>query len=68
MSFLRSWTFVNMAAAFSGALALCLLGIPPKLQAEPNLVGILALPIIVAAAVWLAASVLRHWLIGSERD
>jgi hypothetical protein len=56
-----------MAAAFSGTLAFCLLSVPEKLQAEPNLVGLLALPMFIAAAVWLAAAVLRHWLLSLER-
>ena len=63
MTIFRSWTFVNMAAALSGVVTFGLLTIPSKLQAEPNLIGLFALPMVVAAGIWLAAAMLRHWLL-----
>lgn len=62
MHMIRSWKFVNTSAALSGAAAFGLLTTPAKLQAEPNMFGIMSLPVIVAAGVWLTAAMLRYWL------
>jgi hypothetical protein len=67
MDFLRSWTFVNLIAAVSGAFVFAVLEVPAKLKFEPDMLGIFGVPLLAAASVWLAAAVLRHCLLSSRR-
>lgn len=60
-SILRRWSFVNAAAVAAGLIAAASIEVPPKLAAEPDLVGLLAMPMAVTAAVWLALAVVRYW-------
>jgi len=61
MKMLRRWAFVNLAAAIALIVAAIAGQVPAKLAAEPDLIGLLTVPMLIAAAVWLALALIRHW-------
>jgi hypothetical protein len=61
MPLLRCWAFVNVVAMAAFATTAILRKAPDKIAAEPDLLGLLAVPVIVSAAVWLGLACVRHW-------
>ncbi|HWK42745.1 MAG TPA: hypothetical protein VNR60_12555 [Croceibacterium sp.] len=66
MKLLRSWTFVKVCALFAAISSGLAIDVPSKVAAEPNLLAVAGVPLVIAALVWLAFAILRYWLLQQD--
>ncbi len=53
--------FVNIGALVAAITSAIATELPSKVAAEPTFLSVAAVPLIIAAAVWLALAILRNW-------